>query len=74
MLPSKEDPRWQEIVQSQNDLPVEALATKMVLTRARLLVLNNNSPEKIDEAVGIIYDFFKKNENIVINDIKRLFS
>ena len=73
MLPPKEDPRWQKLVVDQSEFPLQALATKMLLTRVRLLVGGNPSSEKIMEAVTIAYEFFKKNEHSVSSDIKCIF-
>ncbi|MEN0059817.1 MAG: hypothetical protein AAGB31_13335 [Bdellovibrio sp.] len=73
MLPDKLDPRWERLVRDQRDIPLQGLATKMILMRVRLLVKADPSAEKIQEAVNIAYDFFKKNEYSVQDDIKTIF-
>lgn len=73
MLPHKTDPRWEKIVTSDRDVTLNNLATKMLLTRVRMLVKQDRSANKIKEAINIAYDFFLKNESIVKADIEILF-
>ncbi|WP_155722582.1 hypothetical protein [Bdellovibrio bacteriovorus] len=73
MLPPKDDPRWRSLVVDQNEVPLQALASKMILTRVRRLVQGNPSSDKIGEAVTIAYEFFKKNEHAVSEDIQCIF-
>ncbi|KYG60928.1 hypothetical protein AZI85_10770 [Bdellovibrio bacteriovorus] len=73
MLPPKDDPRWMSLVVNQDELPLQALASKMIITRVRHLVGGNPSSEKMGEAVTIAYEFFKKNEHAVSEDIKCIF-
>lgn len=73
MLPQKSDPIWSKIIQNEGDVALNSLATKMLLTRVRLLVKTDSSPAKMQEAVDIAYDFFVKNEAVVKADIDLLF-
>jgi hypothetical protein len=73
MLPEKNDPRWEKIITSDRDVALNNLATKMLLTRVRMLVKQDSSDAKIKEAINIAYDFFLKNESIVKADIEILF-
>ncbi|OFZ28959.1 MAG: hypothetical protein A2622_12735 [Bdellovibrionales bacterium RIFCSPHIGHO2_01_FULL_40_29] len=73
MIPSKTDPRWKKIVTAAENPNLQSLATKMMLMRVRLLLINDQSSTKMQEAITIAYDFFVKNEAIIANDLKVLF-
>ena len=73
MIPKKEDPRWKELVTMGTSLPLHGLATKMLLMRVRTMIKLDSSPEKIDEAIKITYDFFNKNEETLKNDLEIIF-
>jgi hypothetical protein len=71
-LPSKLDPRWKEILMEEKPLNFHALPTKMLMMRVKLLA-RDKTPQKIEEAINIAYDFFSANTNIVAKDIALLF-
>ncbi|QDK45193.1 hypothetical protein DOM22_08500 [Bdellovibrio sp. ZAP7] len=73
MIPPKEHPRWREIVAHDGNLSLHALSTKMVMTRVRTVLGTSPTEEKVQEAITIAFDFFKKNEFAVADDIKTLF-
>lgn len=72
MIPPKSDPRWKEIVLDDTVYNFHALPTMLLMMRIKLLV-KDRTPQKIDEAIDIVYDFFSKNSKVVFNDIKLLF-
>lgn len=72
MIPSKSDPRWKQIVIGDDALNFQALPTKMLMMRVRVLA-RDKTPQKIEEAIEIAYDFFSQNSNILYNDIVLLF-
>lgn len=72
MVPPKTDPRWKQIVVDKETPNFSALPTKMLMMRIRLLA-KDNTPQKIDEAIDIAYDFFSKNALVVQHDIELLF-
>lgn len=72
MVPSKSDPRWKQIVIGDDALNFQALPTKMLMMRIRVLA-KDKTPQKIEEAIEIAYDFFSQNSNILYNDIVLLF-
>jgi len=72
MIPTKQSPIWKKIVDSQIDFHLSGLATKMLLTRVRLMT--KNDPEKISEAIDIAHDFFTRNEKLVSDDVKKIFA
>lgn len=73
MLPLKKDPRWKEVVIDENIPNFSALPTKMMMMRVRLLA-KDKTPQKIQEAIDIAFDFFSKNAMILQYDIDLLFN
>lgn len=71
-IPPRADPRWREIVIDNKIREFCALPTKMLMMRIHLLV-RDGRPQKIDEAIDILFDFFSKNSNVVLQDIELLF-
>lgn len=72
IVPPKTDPRWRNIVLEDAVSNFHALPTKMLMMRVRLLA-RDKTPQKVEEAIDIAYDFFSKNSGIVLTDIKLLF-
>lgn len=72
MLPPKEDPKWQALILSSSVPELKALPTKMLLMRIRLLA-KDRTPQKMQEAINIAYDFFHANSLIIKDDIIILF-
>ena len=72
MIPPKNDPRWKTLVLDDQISNFQALPTKMLMMRVRILA-RDKTPQKVEEAIEIAYDFFSKNSNIVVNDIALLF-
>lgn len=72
MLPNKTDPRWKKIVLDEN-LPLpSALPTKLLLMRVRLMA-KDKTPQKIQEAIDIAYEFFSQNTAIIKSDVELYF-
>lgn len=72
MIPPKTDPRWKKIVLEDEISSFQALPTKMLMMRVRILA-RDKTPQKVEEAIEIAFDFFSKNANIVLSDIALLF-
>lgn len=72
MIPPKSDPQWVEIVKNPDRLPVTSLPVKMLLMRVKM-VCASGSQQKINEAIGIAYEFFLKNEAILVEDVATIF-
>lgn len=72
MIPVKSDPIWRTIILDTRKREFTALPTKMLMMRVALMI-SDGTPEKIDEAISIAYDFFQKNQKIVKKDIELLF-
>lgn len=72
MIPHKTDPRWKTLVQTNTDYGVKGLATRMMLTRARLLGSKKDEPS-LKAAVDVAFEFFTKNEQIARDDVRAIF-
>ncbi len=72
MIPPKSDPRWEQIVLGNEVFNVQALPAKMLMMRVRLLA-RDRTPQKIESAIEIAFEFFSRNEKILIDDIKNIF-
>ncbi len=72
MLPPKTDPRWKKIAMDPTAVAMTALPSRMLMMRIKQ-INPGNDPKKLEEAIGIAYEFFQKNQNIVAQDIKLLF-
>lgn len=72
MVPNKTDPRWKKLILDEN-LPLpSALPTKLLLMRVRLMA-KDKTPQKIQEAIDIAYDFFIQNTEILKSDVELYF-
>jgi hypothetical protein len=72
MIPPKADPRWGWLIANTREIPFTKLATKMLMTRLRIMECETNGTRK-HEAIDAAYEFFAKNEAIVKDDIKLIF-
>lgn len=70
-IPPKSDSRWKKLVTESNELELSGLATKMMLSRVRMIAKMN--PQRINEAIDSAHEFFVKNEQMAQNDIKVIF-
>lgn len=73
MLPPKTDPRWDRLISNLENVPVTKLVTKMLMTRLRMMNCEKNVAKR-KEAIDEAYAFFTKNEALVQDDIKLIFS
>lgn len=76
MVPDKMNPIWRTIVTNSDQYHFNALATKLMMMRVKMIVENENqeTEKNIEEAVGIAYDYFIKNQTILKGDINYLFN
>lgn len=72
IIPPKTNSYWKTLILGEDIPQLHALPTKLLLMRVRLLA-RDKTPQKIEEAIEIAYDFFLKNQSIVQEDIKILF-
>jgi hypothetical protein len=72
MIPAKTDPRWRALVTGNTNYELKGLATRMMLTRVRLM--GSRKDEKSQkEAIDTAYDFFTKNLEAARDDIRAIF-
>jgi hypothetical protein len=72
MIPPKADPRWAWLIANTREIPFTKLATKMLMTRLRIMECETNGAKK-HAAIDAAHEFFVKNEAIVKDDIKLIF-
>lgn len=71
-IPSKTDPRWKTLVTGNTAYALKGLATRMMLTRVRLMG-SRRDPKSQEEAIDTAYDFFTKNLEAAREDIRTIF-
>lgn len=72
MIPPKSDPRWKSLVQSNTPYALKGLATKMMLTRARLMGARKDETS-VKEAIEVAFEFFNKNLDAARDDVRTIF-
>ena len=72
MIPPKTDPRWTDLVTGNRPYPLKGLASRMMLTRVRLIG-SREDQRSVAEAVDTAYDFFSKNLEAAREDIRTIF-
>lgn len=72
MVPPRTDPRWIWLIGNTGNIPFTKLATKMLMTRLRIMGCETDGTKQ-QEAIDAAYEFFAKNEAIVKDDIQLIF-
>lgn len=72
MLPPKTDPRWRTLVQTNAEYRLKGLATRMMLTRVRLMG-SKKDEQSVKAAIDVAFDFFTKNADTVRDDVHAIF-
>ena len=72
MVAPKTNPKWKDVVLHPDRYTFKCLATRMLLTRIRLMD-PATSVAKTEQAIGTLYDFFVKNEAIAREDLQQIF-
>lgn len=72
--PSKSDPRWKALVIGSEHLKLKTLATKMIITRVRLMGARKD-PQSLTDAIETVYAYFAKNYEAVTvsEDLETIF-
>jgi hypothetical protein len=71
-IPPKTDPRWRNLVQGTQTYQIKGLATRMLVTRVRLMG-SRKDETAIREAISAAFDFFSKNLESTRADIDAIF-
>lgn len=76
MVPDKTHPIWKKIVLNSDSYVFSALATKLMMMQVKIIVEheNNQKEDNIQQAIDIAYEYFKKNQSILKEDINYLFN
>lgn len=73
MLPPKEDPRWSGLLTESAPHQFKAVVAGLCVSRLRREIKQNADPAAMKAALDEIYDFFKKYEAILQDDISAVF-
>lgn len=71
MLPAASHPKWAQLVKGEVSYNYKFLALKIALTRYQQKVKFDNT--QLQPAINELVEFFKKNENLLADDIKTIF-
>jgi hypothetical protein len=72
VIPPKSDPRWRLLVLGNREYQLKGLASRMMLTRVRLMG-SRHDERSLAEAIDTAYDFFARNLEAVRDDIQTIF-
>lgn len=72
-IPPKTDPRWRSLVQGSQTYQLKGLATRMLVTRVRLMG-SRKDESAIADAISTAFDFFSKNLESTRSDIDAIFA
>jgi hypothetical protein len=73
MLPQKTDPRWSGLLTGSIPHQFKAVAAGLCVSRHQRALKKNISPAAITAAIDDVYDFFKRYETVMQDDISKLF-
>lgn len=71
MLPAATHPKWAQLVKGEVSYNYKFLALKIALTRYQQKVKFNDA--ELQPAINELFEFFKKNESLLADDIKTIF-
>ncbi len=71
LIPPRSDPRWRALVRGTTPYKLKGLATRMLLTRVRLMA-SSGDERVIGEAIDTAWDFFTRNREAQ-QDVEALF-
>ncbi len=71
-VPSRLDPRWKALVLGTKDLPLKGLATRMVVTRVRLMACRKDA-SGVEDAIRTAHEYFSRNQEATQDDIHAIF-
>ncbi len=75
MIPPLDSPKWDAFLKNIHAYGKNTsnLATKMLLSRLNIKMQFSPSAQELQELKKMSYEFFKKNEKRVVDDIKMIF-
>jgi hypothetical protein len=74
MIASKEDPKWMELLYGEVQHQFQLASAAMIVSRCQRQVSRDPSPQTIEKNLDEMYSFFSKFENVVIDDLRAIFS
>jgi len=74
VLPNKSDNRWRQIVKGEIKHQFSCFPASMCVNRCIREISKNPSEEVIRKSIDEVYNFFNQFQNIMQDDIKKLFN
>ncbi|GHV10805.1 hypothetical protein AGMMS49938_00430 [Fibrobacterales bacterium] len=74
ILPSKEHEGWRKLLEGQISHNFSFVAAGLCVARNIREVRRNKSEESYNTALSEVYEFFRKYERFLINDIREIFT
>jgi len=72
LVPSRLDPRWKALVLGTTDYQLKGLATRMVVTRVRLMACRKDA-NGVEDAIRTAYEYFSRNLESAQGDLHAVF-
>jgi hypothetical protein len=72
MIPEINNGVWENLVLGERNYQFQLLSLKILMSRIKVRIQNDNSRECIDKCKREVYDFFFKNERICQNDLLQI--
>jgi len=73
MIPSKNDPKWKDLVTGKLNHQFKLPSAGMCITRNKRNYAMNNTPAQLEASVNDIVKFFQKYAAIMQDDINAIF-
>ena len=72
MVPDDDDPRWTQVLTSEQDITLKSLPSKLLISKLRMMVREDPSAESLRRAVTLARDYFTRNERAAAEDLAAL--
>jgi hypothetical protein len=72
VIPPKSDPRWRVLIRGTAAYKLKGLATRMLITRVRLMG-SRGDERAISDAIDTAWEFFSRNLEVATDDIATIF-
>ncbi|WP_034412159.1 hypothetical protein [Derxia gummosa] len=73
MVPSKQHPKWKDLVTGKTQPAFTLLAAKFLISRLTMAAKTDPSPGNVEKLINEAHKFFSENERIADKDIKAIF-
>lgn len=74
MIPDKSNKIWVSLIKGEINHKFKVVSASMLMSRLSRQLKKDGSQKAINEGIDEAYEFFKKYENIFIEDINEIFN